>query len=85
MGKLEPLKEQLWTPMVGRSVLLVLVTAIIAWGLFFYFHLDRDTSTPYDSAWAGCVRDHTHGANIYSGDELAKITAECARTTRSSQ
>jgi hypothetical protein len=74
MGKLEPLKEQLWTP-VGRSVLFVLAMAIIAWGLFFYFHLDRDTSTPYDSAWAGCVRDRTHAANLYSGEELAKITA----------
>ena len=81
----EPENDEFWAPMVARGVLFILAMVAIAWGLFFYFHLDRDASTPYDSAFANCMRDHTRGLNISSGDELAKITAECGSKTQSRQ
>jgi hypothetical protein len=77
--------DELWARMVARGVLLVLVTVAVAWGLFFYFHLDRDTSTPYDSAFADYMRDRTRGLNISSGEELAKITSACGSKTHRSQ
>lgn len=81
----EPQNDEFWAPMVTRSVLFILATVAIAWGLFFYFHLDRDTSTPYDSAFADCMRDQSRGIDTSSGDELAKITAECGSKTHRSK
>ena len=81
----EPENDEFWAPMVARGVLFILATVAIAWGLFFYFHLDRDTSTPYDSAFANCMRDQTRRIDTSSGEDLAKITAKCGSKTHPSQ